>query len=206
MNSCIMCKKETSRPKYCSLHCANSAPRRKIIKPQIQCQECGSDFSSKTFSQKYCSRSCAAKKNNRIYPKRVPKTSNCLLCGIQVATSVGIYCSREHAQEHKAQTRVLTWLETGVAGSEIRETSAIRKYLYEEQLNVCALCPQTREWNGQPLNFILDHIDGNSADSSRNNLRLVCPNCDFQLPTSKGRNRGNGRYSRRLRYANGESR
>ena len=62
-----------------------------------------------------------------------------------------------------------------------------------------------REWNGMPLVFVLDHIDGNSSDNSRANVRLVCPNCDSQLPTYKSRNRGNGRHFRRVRYANGQS-
>ena len=38
------------------------------------------------------------------------------------------------------------------------------------------------------------------------NLRLVCPNCDSQLPTYKNRNKGNGRHSRRVRYSKGKSR
>ena len=39
----------------------------------------------------------------------------------------------------------------------------------------------------------------------RENLRLVCPNCDSQLPTYKSRNRGSGRHSRRQRYRDGQS-
>ncbi|WIM86214.1 hypothetical protein PT015_14985 [Candidatus Mycobacterium wuenschmannii] len=39
----------------------------------------------------------------------------------------------------------------------------------------------------------------------RENLRLICPNCDSQLPTYKARNRGSGRHYRRQRYANGQS-
>ena len=32
-----------------------------------------------------------------------------------------------------------------------------------------------------------------------------CPNCDAQTPTYKGRNRGHGRYARRMRYQAGKS-
>jgi len=55
------------------------------------------------------------------------------------------------------------------------------------------------------LYLFLDHIDGNSENNARENLRLVCPNCDSQLPTFKYRNYGNGRHKRKERYAEGKS-
>ena len=60
-------------------------------------------------------------------------------------------------------------------------------------------------WQALPLTLIMDHIYGNATNNRRENLRLVCPNCDSQLPTYKSRNRGNGRHYRRERYANGQS-
>jgi hypothetical protein len=41
-------------------------------------------------------------------------------------------------------------------------------------------------WNGQVLPLILDHISGNSADNSPDNLRLLCPNCDSQNSHTRG--------------------
>ena len=58
---------------------------------------------------------------------------------------------------------------------------------------------------GQNGIFVLDHIDGNSENNWRSNLRLVCPNCDSQLPTYKAKNKGSGRHVRRTRYAEGKS-
>jgi hypothetical protein len=55
------------------------------------------------------------------------------------------------------------------------------------------------------LAFVLDHLDGDATNNARDNVRLVCPNCDSQLPTFKSRNRGNGRAWRRQRYADGKS-
>ncbi len=65
---------------------------------------------------------------------------------------------------------------------------------------LCAIC-KTAEWLGQPISLILDHVNGNSGDWKIINLRLVCGNCDMQLPTYKGRNKGNGREWRRIQEA-----
>jgi hypothetical protein len=46
------------------------------------------------------------------------------------------------------------------------------------------------EWNGKPLKPILDHIEGNNTDNRPEMLRLLCPNCDSQLATRGGGNKG----------------
>lgn len=98
------------------------------------------------------------------------------------------------------RARVARWLETGKTGG-VEVSATIRAYILAEQDGRCAICGMAPEWKGAPLVFVLDHIDGNSADNSRGNVRLICPNCDSQLPTYKSRNRGNGRFTRRVRYA-----
>jgi hypothetical protein len=45
-------------------------------------------------------------------------------------------------------------------------------------------------WNGESLDPILDHINGNRFDNRPENLRYLCPNCDSQLPTRGGANKG----------------
>ena len=55
------------------------------------------------------------------------------------------------------------------------------------------------EWNGKPLVFDMDHIDGNSDNNLRENVRAVCPNCHSQTPTFKAKNVRNGiKSTRRL--------
>lgn len=100
---------------------------------------------------------------------------------------------------------VAKWLSTGEVKIRSQNTHFVKLYLFGEQGGVCALCGLGASWNGQPLVFVLDHIDGDAQNNHRDNLRLICPNCDSQLPTYKARNKGRGRAWRRDRYANGQS-
>ena len=72
-----------------------------------------------------------------------------------------------------------------------------KKYFLEEQNHKCAICGCSDNWNGKELVFVLDHIDGNSDNNNRDNLRLVCHNCDAQLPTYKSKNKNSTRTSRK---------
>jgi hypothetical protein len=81
----------------------------------------------------------------------------------------------------------------------------MRRYILDDQGGLCAICATPAEWNDLPLVFVLDHIDGDASNNRRDNLRLICPNCDSQLATYKARNRGRGRAWRRARYASGKS-
>ena len=128
--------------------------------------------------------------------------SPCLNCGAMVNTLAAIYCSQECSIEFVRMGRIICWLETGSLkiGQTSRVPEYIRHYLYKEQDNCCAICHIDRIWNGKDIVFISDHIDGNSSNNNRSNLRMICPNCDSQLPTFKARNKGYGRKYRRDKY------
>ena len=76
-----------------------------------------------------------------------------------------------------------------------------KDFIINEQNGVCAICSQPAIWNGKPLVFVLDHIDGNAANNRRENLRCICPNCDSQLDTFKSKNKNGARsYYRYHKY------
>lgn len=64
----------------------------------------------------------------------------------------------------------------------------------------CAFHNQPLVWADKPLPLILDHANGNKLDNSPKNLRYVCPNCDAQLSTRGGANRGRVREASEGRY------
>ena len=89
---------------------------------------------------------------------------------------------------------LLCYRPTAVSRSTVRRHYA----LWRERQGIPARCDMEHcqfhteplRWLGQTLPLILDHVNGNNLDNSPKNLRYLCPNCDSQLSTRGGRNRG----------------
>ena len=130
----------------------------------------------------------------------------CRGCGaILRGRKARVYCSNACQRKSERRQLVDLWLTTGIAYPGSKAGHYVRRHVAQEQGGVCAICGLGELWNGQPLVLVLDHIDGDATNNWRTNLRLVCPNCDSQLPTYKSRNKGRGRHSRRARYSKGQS-
>lgn len=131
----------------------------------------------------------------------------CKGCGKSLGTGYLVkdrkYCSNKCQQIYESELYLEDWLKTGrfrnftggKAGHSNRARTVIT-YLSEQQNNKCAICNIANTWKGSPLIFVLDHKDGDYTNNTRSNLRLICPNCDSQTSTFKGRNKGNGRKGR----------
>ncbi len=80
----------------------------------------------------------------------------------------------------------------------------IKRRLYKDGLKqpTCEICGQTELWNGKPLPMILDHINGVNNDNRIENLRIVCPNCNYQLPTTNQRKRHPHQIKRHCKCGN----
>jgi len=67
----------------------------------------------------------------------------------------------------------------------------IKKDVINERGYKCEICGIS-EWLNARLSLELDHIDGNSKNDDKNNLRLLCPNCHSQTSTYCGKNKNSG--------------
>lgn len=123
----------------------------------------------------------------------------CIICGKQLSRGHKTEYCQEHLRQHQREEKLKSWLETGKTGYTVDTTirGVIREYILESQKNKCAICGIDNIWNNKKLNFVLDHIDGDASNSSKENLRLICPNCDSQLDTFKSRNKNSARNARK---------
>jgi hypothetical protein len=119
----------------------------------------------------------------------------CRNCGKPVRRRPNVYCS--FYCQHKFNRRVK--VERGTAC-----TRALKSYLLDCLEHRCEICGLA-EWMDRPIPLELDHKDGDAANNSLDNLRLICPNCYAQTETYKAKNIGRGRHYRRERYAQGKS-
>jgi len=169
-----------------------------------KCAHCGKFLAAEKQQNKFCNQSCAAKHNNRLYPKRGDgKERNCLQCGTRLSGRLKQkYCS------HKCQWifSTLKAIIDSENGDRVTRAVAYRKYLISIHGAKCMKCGWSEKnpiTNTVPIE--MNHIDGNSTNTKLNNLELLCPNCHSLTPTHRGLNRGNGRFLRTQRYREGKS-
>jgi len=190
---------------FCSRSCSasfnNRGVRRHGMSPvQKPCENCG----TLTYNRRFCSRACGLAKFNEGSMKGKNGVNRCLGCGARITSK--FFCSQACQTSFRWDKRKENFEKTGEIGAtnDSSRRKFLKRYLTEKKGQKCEICGTT-EWMGKPVPLVLDHINGNGDDDDLSNLRLVCGNCDMQLPTYKGRNIGKGRQWRRKRYADGKS-
>lgn len=83
-----------------------------------------------------------------------------------------------------------------IENSTCNQSTLRRWFLKEDVKYECSICGQAPFWNGKELTLILDHINGYNHDNRLSNLRWVCPNCNYQLETTNGKNQNHGNHKK----------
>ena len=163
--------------------------------------------------KRYCSHSCSATVTQTGTARKHKKPNgHCSVCQKELPTPAhvnGGYCSNTCRADAKRTLKISAWLAGTSTGFGLdSKTGAtpkwLKDYLIQSRGRQCEICSAT-EWQSQQIPLVMDHISGDSTDNRPENLRLVCGNCDMQLPTYKSKNRGQGRANRRQRYSDGKS-
>ena len=121
------------------------------------------------------------------------KIYTCLNCGKEFKKKDGYsnkFCCSKCGLEYKHKQRYNDFLDN--PGKYARANYTAKPFkddILQEQNCKCAICGMEPTWNGKKLVFILDHIDGHASHNYRDNLRMICPNCDSQLDTYKSKNK-----------------
>jgi hypothetical protein len=167
---------------------------------------------SDTYIKKICSKLGIVLSKRSHFPENwVPhnkgkvKEKNCLNCNSLFGYTYdeSKYCSKKCESSHRSKSKYDHYLNNQEEYCKISSMSFIKKHILSEQENCCNICKIKNEWNDKPIIFVLDHIDGDASNNKRENLRLVCPNCDSQLPTFKRKNKNSSRKNRYyLNYKN----
>ena len=193
MQECLCCSssyfsKDPRGSKFCSLSCSTHyRESNRAVKFKF-CRQCNKSFKSQggwANQKQFCGHSCAASFHNKnkatvkkLKPVRLTK-------------------------EEKQNLIVVGWL----SGSEVGHTKyasirdPIRRYLFSESCNKCSNCgfSGVNPITGKTI-LQIDHIDGDCFNSSKSNLRVLCPNCHSMTDTYGSLNKKSGRSWKRHQY------
>lgn len=148
-----------------------------------KCLTCNED----TSNPKFCSRSCAAIYNNKLFPKkkRIRKLYKCIVCDVQMTND------RKYCDEHNPQK--VDWSKVTIADTLYTNTYASNSYARIRDNAKClykrsdkpkkCLCGYDKHYEVCHIKAIKD-FDKNtpiSVVNSLNNLVALCPNCHWEF-------------------------
>ena len=166
------------------------------------CECCGVEFKKKYTSQKYCSRSCSAKTNNKTTKLKHGRNVAgrvCSECSSPITSGETGLCKPCWTRNRHAPIFDQWLAGEDVFHSEYSPPESVRKFLLEEVKYCCSKCG----WSGtnprtENTTLQINHIDGIASNNRRSNLEVLCPNCHSLTPNFGNLNNG---FGRSYRYA-----
>jgi hypothetical protein len=189
-NKCKFCGKifpyEKRKNNFCNSSCSGHYYKHKSHSPEV-CMKI-----SNTLKNYYMS------KNDKHYKN---EESFCLNCNSKIKFGRK-FCNSKCQGEYGTKQKFIKIEESGYfpANKNTNDTDLrnVRKYLIAKYGHKCSICGLS-EWMGQPIPLVADHIDGDTTNHKVENFRMVCENCNAQLPTYKSKNT-HGRVWRKKYY------
>ena len=184
---CLNCNKELlkGQKKFCSNSCSSSSNNK------------GRVVSAETRDKIKNTLSISRPRKTEIKVKKIKEEktnikNNCKNCGIEIRC--GKFCSSKCSNELVHKDSYLYFINNPDRfnnGGYVPKN--FKDFFLIEQDNKCDICEIENKWNNNKLIFVLDHIDGDASNNKRENLRLICPNCDSQTDTFKSKNKNSTR-------------
>lgn len=144
------------------------------------CEKCGDEHLGTYGSGRFCTPKCARAFSTAAKREDINR---------RVSLAIKLRYPKQAPSLKRRPARFWT-LEAALAAGPGISRSAFKRVLLRHEVlpQVCAICGCPPEWCGKPLTLVLDHENGIKNDNRVENVRLVCPNCNSQLPTFSGRN------------------
>lgn len=219
MNKCLCCKKEVKN-KFCDVSCQN---KHKLIENETKynnnpkrCELCNKKIDYKNRINKFCSRSCAAKLNNKNSPKRKSKPKQCKNCSTVFESTASLFCNKKCKKIKRVvgdRTKGFQFENSKnwqTARTMIRKDACLNfeESLKEKKCNICgydkhveiAHIKAVSEFSNDTLISVINHID---------NLIALCPNHHWEYDNKlisvniAGSNRGLVHQSHKLAIPKG---
>lgn len=151
------------------------------------CEYCEKEHDGLYGSGRFCSSRCARGYSTKAKRQEINKQVSKTLTGRKIGIRKGFDANKLVLA--RRNSRVITWISLLDRPWGSLTPKQHRQRILEEQGGLCTLCGIEACWNDLPLVFHLDHVDGDRKNNSRENLRLICPNCHSQTDTYCGKNK-----------------
>lgn len=196
LRQCLECQidfRGAKNQQFCSQGCARKSREKR--RKTLECIECKKEFIAHMQSSRLkcfeCKPACASGRGRSSY-----KASSCVQLTAGGSCYVCEFCMKECLTPASLGGHIRIHFRVW---DELRTDGTRKQWLLREHGHLCWICKNS-EWMGKPIPLELDHIDGHSENSSKENLRIVCPNCHAQTPTYKAKNKGRGSKARVKMY------
>lgn len=142
------------------------------------CEACNNIIKEQYGTGRFCNKACACRYSTLLRRQEIGQKISNSLKGHPNWTVTKDKWTAKRAEAHANRLQdYYTSAKWDDIGMKVR-----RARIAEEQSYSCLMCGLSK-WREAVMRLQLDHIDGDTDNNSRENLRLLCPNCHSQTDT-----------------------